>query len=78
MAEDERFLEIQKMAYYKWAEAGYPPSDGVTFWLKAEEEYDQGCYDLALGGIQPIVETVGEQPQPASGYLKSILNRLRS
>lgn len=29
---------VRELAYYKWAAAGYPPSDGVSFWLEAENE----------------------------------------
>lgn len=29
---------IRELAYQKWAEAGYPESDGVEFWLLAEQE----------------------------------------
>jgi hypothetical protein len=28
--------EIRELAYCKWAEAGYPHGDGVSFWLEAE------------------------------------------
>jgi Protein of unknown function (DUF2934) len=31
--------EINRIAYYKWEEAGCPISDGVKFWLEAEKEY---------------------------------------
>lgn len=29
---------IRELAYLKWESAGYPQSDGVEFWLQAEEE----------------------------------------
>jgi hypothetical protein len=29
---------IREKAYLKWEKAGYPPSDGVQFWLEAESE----------------------------------------
>lgn len=28
--------EIRELAYQKWEEAGYPQSDGISFWLEAE------------------------------------------
>jgi len=30
--------EIRQRAYQKWEAAGRPPSDGVSFWLAAEQE----------------------------------------
>lgn len=32
--------QIREAAYYKWAEDGYPPSDGVSYWRAAEEEWE--------------------------------------
>jgi hypothetical protein len=29
---------IRELAYLKWETAGYPQSNGVEFWLQAEEE----------------------------------------
>lgn len=29
---------IRTLAYLKWEAAGYPPGDGVEFWLTAERE----------------------------------------
>lgn len=29
---------IRERAYLKWETAGYPPGDGVNFWLEAEQE----------------------------------------
>ncbi len=29
---------IRDLAYTKWELAGYPASDGVSFWLEAESE----------------------------------------
>ena len=28
---------IRELAHAKWAAAGYPPGDGVRFWLEAEQ-----------------------------------------
>ena len=30
--------QIRELAYSKWEAAGRPESDGVTYWLQAEEE----------------------------------------
>src|SRR5207245_1046981 len=30
--------KIRQLAYHKWQEAGCPSSDGMEFWLAAEEE----------------------------------------
>jgi len=30
--------KIRELAYLKWEAAGYPQSDGVQYWLQAEEE----------------------------------------
>ena len=30
--------KIRELAYLKWERAGYPPGDGVNFWLEAEAE----------------------------------------
>jgi len=37
-AESEHEDEIRLLAYRKWEQAGSPPSDGVQFWLDAENE----------------------------------------
>lgn len=31
---------IRTAAYLKWEAAGFPPGDGVNFWLEAEEEFE--------------------------------------
>jgi hypothetical protein len=31
--------QIRERAYHFWEKAGRPPSDGVEFWLAAEEEW---------------------------------------
>jgi hypothetical protein len=33
--------QIRLLAYFKWAAAGYPPGDGVAFWLQAERELNK-------------------------------------
>jgi hypothetical protein len=38
----EREQQIRELAYQKWEAAGAPPSDGVQFWLEAEEELTGG------------------------------------
>ena len=32
--------KVREKAYLKWEAAGYPVSDGVEFWLAAEEEIE--------------------------------------
>lgn len=38
----ERSFEdrVRDLAYFKWEKAGRPLSDGVKFWLEAENELD--------------------------------------
>ena len=38
---EERQQRISSLAYRKWEEAGKPPSDGVSFWLEAEQEVNE-------------------------------------
>lgn len=33
---------IRDLAYRKWEAAGWPPGDGVNFWLEAERELTAG------------------------------------
>ena len=33
---------IRELAHAKWAAAGYPAGDGVSFWLEAEQELTTG------------------------------------
>ncbi len=41
MTECEWREKIAKRAYLKWEKAGYPPGDGVQFWLDAENELER-------------------------------------
>lgn len=36
--ESEKEQIIRELAYHKWEEAGKPESDGIEFWLAAQEE----------------------------------------
>jgi Protein of unknown function (DUF2934) len=88
---DDRFETIQKKAYHLWAAAGYPPSDGVYFWVKAEEEYDEECFNsgmekmrsidkiLKIKPVQKAIEAIPETVKNAEvgSYLSSFLNKLR-
>jgi hypothetical protein len=38
MSSDSRELAIREKAYAKWEQAGCPASDGIHFWLEAENE----------------------------------------
>ena len=47
LTEDERRAaraQIQKMAYYKWQEAGCPADNGLRFWCEAELEWIEYYY----------------------------------
>jgi hypothetical protein len=35
---EEHEKQVRELAYLKWEQAGYPESDGVQFWLEAENE----------------------------------------
>jgi hypothetical protein len=31
--------QVRECAYTKWRQAGFPPNDGIGFWLEAEQEW---------------------------------------
>lgn len=37
--------EVRRLAYAKWEAAGCPGSDGIEFWLAAEQELTGKCSD---------------------------------
>ena len=52
---------IREAAYYAWLRAGQPESDGVEFWLEAEQEY----YRQRQPPLD-VVEEASEESFPAS------------
>jgi hypothetical protein len=48
---------IRELAYLKWEKAGYPPGDGVNFWVEAEQELE-----LADGQAASVPPTVKKKP----------------
>lgn len=48
--------EIQELAYFKWVEAGCPQSDGVDFWLQAEQEVLSRTSDVELVEVFDTLE----------------------
>jgi hypothetical protein len=46
---------IRKSAYFRWAEAGGPASDGIEFWLKAEREQAAALRDALVAACTRLL-----------------------
>lgn len=58
--------QVRELAYHKWEEAGYPPGDGVNFWLEAEAEMKKGKGLSASRSRAMDVNPNREQPARAA------------
>lgn len=58
---DDATDRIREAAYYKWQQAGGAASDGVEFWLQAEQEENDRAASQA-----DVVEEASEESFPAS------------
>lgn len=57
--------QIRELAYHKWEADGRPESDGVTYWLQAEEE------------LTPCPERASAQPPKAKVAAKATNSKQR-
>ncbi|QDV20544.1 hypothetical protein Pan153_52200 [Gimesia panareensis] len=62
---DQDIQAIREAAYLKWEQAGKPESDGVTFWLEAEQDCQKQASKDQVLPID-IVQEAGEESFPAS------------